>query len=543
MTQDGMSQDSTALLEIEDWAEADNFATPEQTSPADTPVERAGFAEWLAVSAGVLAAFMAVLDMTIVSAALPVIQGEIGASPSEGTWIGTAYLIAEIVVIPLTAWLVRLIGLCQVMLIGATVFTGFSMACGNATNLTEMVVARVGQGLAGATLIPMAFTIVATRLPRSQQHVGMALSGATALLGPIIGPLIGGWITENYGWRYAFFMNLPVYCCVLPLVMVSLPRGGGDWSELRKADWCGISGMMLALGSLVAVLETGHREQWFQSGLIVQLTLAGVVGVVLVAIGQLTAERPVIKLKLLRNPALAAPIALQLTMGALLFGTLFTIPQFLVIVAGYNSQQAGQVIFVTGISAIIGAILFGISITRIDVRLIVGAAFLLQSYASHLAGRLTPFSVGNAFYLPQVFLGAGLTLASIPQHTAAMAAASAEDASETSGLLVIARNLGASLGLAVIATLQQARLDVHYWRLQETLGANDAMPQQHVADLGAQFGSDQIGYQALDSEVSLHALVMTFNDIFAFLSIAALVVAPMVIFMRPYKAGGHGAAH
>jgi DHA2 family multidrug resistance protein len=233
------------------------------------------------VAAGALGALLATLDISIVNSALPTIQGEIGATGTEGTWIATSFLVAEIVVIPLSAWLERLLGLRTLLLIAVTAFTGFSILCGVATDLTTMIIGRTGQGLMGGLLIPTAMTIVAKRLPPHQQPIGMALFGMTVILGPVLGPLLGGWLTENLSWHYAFFVNVPVCALLLLLLLLGLPHERTNWVYLREADWLGIIGMILGLGGLTVVLEEGHREEWFESPLIVQLTIVTVVGFVL----------------------------------------------------------------------------------------------------------------------------------------------------------------------------------------------------------------------------------------------------------------------
>jgi DHA2 family multidrug resistance protein len=181
-------------------------------NPAEPAAKRenADLSAWLAVLAGTLGAMMATLDISIVNSALPTIQGEIGATPTEGTWIATSYLVAEIIVIPLGAWFAQFLGLRRFLLIAAVMFTGFSVLCGVADNLTTMVIGRAGQGFAGGAMIPTAMTIIATRLPPHQQPIGTALFGVTAIMGPVFGPLLGGWLTEAYSWHYAFLINVPV---------------------------------------------------------------------------------------------------------------------------------------------------------------------------------------------------------------------------------------------------------------------------------------------------------------------------------------------
>lgn len=202
---------------------------------------KADAAAWLAVFAGSLGALMATLDISIVNSALPTIQGEIGASGTEGTWIATSYLVAEIIIIPLSAWLERVLGLRTLLLLAAVLFTAFSMLCGISTNLTMMIIGRAGQGITGGALIPTAMTIIATRLPPHQQPIGTAMFGVTAILGPVLGPLIGGWLTESISWHYAFFLNLPVGVLLVTLLLIGLPHQKAHLADLLRADWLGSS--------------------------------------------------------------------------------------------------------------------------------------------------------------------------------------------------------------------------------------------------------------------------------------------------------------
>ncbi len=521
-------------------------ALPIDTVPAED-CERASLSDWLGVAAGTIGGFMATLDMTVVNSALPTIQGEISATPSEGTWVGNSYLIAEICLIPLTAWLTRMLGLRRIEFYGVAGFTVFSVLCGFASSLPELVIGRMGQGIFGAMLLSTSFTICATRLPKKQQPIGLAVGGITAVLGPILGPLIGGWITENYSWQYIFYMNVPICAVVLACCLAGLPSVKCAWEELAHADWYGIVGMMTALGALSTFLELGYRNHWFESPMICALAAATLVGFALVAVGQFRSQHPVIKLALLRNPGLAAPVGLQIMMGVLLFGSLFTIPQFLGAVAGYNAEQSGWVIMKFGASAILGASLYPILIRKLDLRIVVAFAFCVQAAASWLSTDLTSSSVGADFTKSLMFVGIGITLASIPQHQAAMAASTPETASETSSLLMIARNLGGSMGLAIIAAFHEYRLDLHHAQLEASLSANDVALQAYVAGLTAQFGGGPEGlnmaYRAIDGQTMLQALVMSFNDVFLFFCVGTLLAVPFVLFLRPLEqvSTAHGA--
>jgi DHA2 family multidrug resistance protein len=284
---------------------------------------------WLAIGAATLGAFMAVLDTSIANASLPVIQGEIGATASEGTWIGTAYLVAEIVVLPLTGWIERILGTRRFLFIAASIFTIFSVICGMATDLTTMIVGRLGQGFGGGMMIPTAYGLVARLLPPEQQSKAVALVTLPITLAPIMGPLLGGWLTENYSWHLVFFINVPFCLLLLVLIFVAMPPSPGDLSEIRRADWAGVLGMTAGLGCLTVLLEEGHREQWFESTEIRALAIGALIGAGLIAAGQFGRQRPVLKLSLLADRKMAATIALMFICGATMYCVLFAIPQFL----------------------------------------------------------------------------------------------------------------------------------------------------------------------------------------------------------------------
>src|SRR5580698_5535372 len=252
-------------------------------TPASPPApERASAVDWLAVAAGSLGALMATLDISITNSALPQIQGEIGATGTEGTWISTGYLMSEIVMIPLAAWLTRVFGLRNFLLANSALFIAFSMMCGWSHTLPMMIAGRIGQGFTGGALIPTAQTIIRTRLPLSQLPLGMTMFGLIVLLGPLLGPVVGGWLAENISWSWCFFLNLPVGVALVSLLFAGLPSDRPHWEAFFKADWLGIAGLAIGLSSLTVVLEEGQRERWFESSEIILLACVSVVGMLLI---------------------------------------------------------------------------------------------------------------------------------------------------------------------------------------------------------------------------------------------------------------------
>jgi MFS transporter, DHA2 family, multidrug resistance protein len=497
---------------------------------ASAPPEKADLTAWLAVAAGTLGALMATLDISIVNSALPTIQGEIGASGTEGTWVATSYLVAEIVIIPLAAWFQRVLGLRTFLLIAASLFTLFSVACGMATSLTEMIIGRVGQGFTGGALIPTAQTIIAMRLPRSQQPIGIAAFGVTAVMGPVMGPLIGGWLTENVSWHYAFFLNVPVCAALLALLILGLPHEKSHLNQFREADWFGILGLALGLGGLTVLLEEGQREQWFSSDLIRTMAVVSGFGFLCIAVGQIYAKRPVIKLRLLADRQFGAVALMGIVLGMVLYGTSYVIPQFLATIAGYNSYQSGQIVLLSGLPSLAMMAIVPILLKHIDVRVAVASGLCIMGASALIDSSLTAGSDGSDFVASQLMRGVGQILGMLFLSQACVRSVSREDSGDASGLFNAFRNLGGSFALAGIATIQDQRVWLHSRRMEEFLNANAHLVQAKVASLGGLYRAAP----QIESTITQQALVMTYNDIFTIMGVGTLIVLPLVLFLRPF---------
>ncbi len=497
------------------------------------PRKNADLSAWLAVMAGTLGAMMATLDISIVNSALPTIQGEIGASGTEGTWIATSFLVAEIIVVPLCAWFERLLGLRRFLLISAVLFTGFSVLCGMATDLTTMIIGRTGQGLTGGGMIPTAMTIIATRLPPHQQPVGTALFGVTAIMGPVIGPLLGGWLTEAFSWHYAFFINIPVGAVLVMLLLIGLPNERMRPELLAEADWLGLVGMSVGLGCLTVVLEEGNREQWFASREILWLTVAAVIGFAMMTVGQFRAKSPIVRLSLLYDRVFGSVVVMAIMLGMVIYGTAFVIPQFLAYIADYNALQSGKIVMISGIPAM--TIMFTVPVLMrvLDIRVAVGAGLLILSLSCYVDTTLTADAVGADFIESQLLRGTGTVLAFVFLNQAAISSVPVQYAGDAAGLFNAARNLGGSFALAAIATVQEQRSWLHSRRIEETLQANSVAVQDYIASTTAAFGSPEAALRALSGSIARDALVMTYNDMFWLLFVGILAVTPLVFLLKP----------
>lgn len=510
---------------------------------AATPPQRADLTAWIAVIAGSLGALMATLDISIVNSSLPTIQGEIGASGTEGTWIATSYLVAEIVIIPLTAWLERMLGLRTLLLCACTLFIGFSMLCGIATDLTTMIIGRVGQGFTGGALIPTAMTIIATRLPPAQQPIGTALFGTTAILGPVMGPLLGGWLTENLSWHYAFFINLPLGAVLIVLLLTSLPHEKTRPEELFQADWLGIIGMALGLGGLTVVLEEGQREQWFESSSIVTLSIIAAIGFACLVAGQLFAKKPVIALKLLFQRQFGATAIMAFVVGIMMYGTAYVIPQFLAAIADYNALQSGKIVMLSGIPSLMMMPFIPLLIRYVDIRIAVGFGFFVMALSCWVDISLTADSVGSDFIESQLMRGVGTVLGMIFLNQAAISSVPPKYAADAAGLFNAMRNLGGSVAIAVIAIAQDQRLWLHSRRLEESMNASDPAVQDYITGLTHAMGGTEAALRTISGTIQREALVMTYNDIFWLMMIGILIVMPLLLFLRPLPKGQMMAMH
>src|SRR5437773_4645528 len=276
---------------------------------------------WIAVIGATLGAFMAVLNIQIVNASLADIQGAIGAGIDDGGWISTAYLIAEIVVIPLSGWLAQVFSIRIYLLTNASLFMVFSVACALAQNLPQMIVLRAVQGFSGGVLIPMAFTLIITLLPKAKQQIGLAMFAISATFAPAIGPTIGGYLTENWGWEYIFYVNLVPGALMIGMLWFSLESKPMNLALLREGDWFGIITMAVGLGALQTVLEEGNKDDWFGSPFIVKLSAVAAVSLAAFVANELIVEKPLLRLRLLtqRNFGMGTIAAIFLGFG--LFGS------------------------------------------------------------------------------------------------------------------------------------------------------------------------------------------------------------------------------
>ena len=501
--------------------------------------------DWLAVGGGILGAFMAILDIQITNASLAEIGGAIGATPAEGSWISTGYLMAEIIVIPLTGWLARTFGLRRFLSVNSTLFIGFSILCALSNSLGEMILWRAGQGITGGVLIPTAITIVRTRLPAAKQAVGVAMFGMVATFAPAIGPTVGGWLTENWSWHYIFYLNVVPGLVAIAIQLYALDREKPQLEEFFKGDWLGIVSMAIGLSSLIFVLEEGQREEWFDSHLIVAASIAAFIGIAVFLIAELTTDKPFINLRLFANPSVGGSGILMAVFGATAFGSVYLIPSYLAQVQGYNAQQIGEVVMWSGIPQLFLLPLMPFLMRRVDLRLLVAIGLVLFAVSCFVNVDMSPDTAMDQLMLPQLLRAAGQPLATIPLTQLSVVGLTRHDTADSAGITSVMRNLGASVGIAMLSTVVQVREQVHFSVIAEAMSQNNLRLQERLQGLATMFagrGVDidtarQQGIGVLAQQVRESASVMAYADSFWILGVCIVVSLLTLLILRKPPAG------
>ncbi|AVA23085.1 MDR family MFS transporter [Rhizobium sp. LEGMi198b] len=506
---------------------------------------------WTAVIGSTLGAFMAVLNIQIVNASLADIQGAIGAGTDDGGWISTSYLIAEIVVIPLTGWLARVFSVRTYLLVNAVLFLVFSVACAFAANLQQMIILRAIQGFSGGVLIPMAFTIIITLLPKAKQPIGLALFALSATFAPAIGPTIGGYLTENWGWEYIFYVNLVPGAIMVGMLWASLDRAPMNLGLLAKGDWPGIVTMAIGLASLQTVLEEGNKDDWFGSPFIVRLSVIAAVSLTLFLIIELRAAHPLLNLRLLVRRNFGFGIVANFLLGIALYGSVFILPIYLTRIQGYNSEQIGMVLAWTGIPQLLLIPLVPRLMKRIDLRIMIVVGFALFATSNFMNIYMTADYASDQLFWPNIVRAIGQALVFTPLSAIATSGIEKENAGSASSLFNMMRNLGGAVGIAMLQTFAQKREQFHSNILTDSVTVFDEATRARIARLTAYFMNHGVSDVATAQHKAIVAValrlrqqanIMAYSDTFYLLGIAlvAALIASLLL-KKPGHIEGGGA--
>jgi DHA2 family multidrug resistance protein len=505
---------------------------------------------WLAVVGATLGAFMAVLNIQIVNASLADIQGAIGAGIDDGGWISTSYLIAEIVVIPLSGWLAQVFSVRIYLLVNAVLFLVFSAACAFAQDLPQMIALRAVQGFTGGVLIPMAFTLIITLLPKAKQPIGLAMFAISATFAPAIGPTIGGYLTENWGWQYIFYVNAVPGAIMMGMLFFSLEAKPMKLELLREGDWAGIITMAIGLSALQTVLEEGNKDDWFGSPFIVRLAIIAAIALTLFIVVELTAKKPLLNLRILLRRNFGFGVLANFLLGVALYGSVFVLPVYLSRIQGYNSEQIGLVLAWTGLPQLVLIPLVPRLMKRFDPRIVIGIGFALFAASNFMNIYMTGDYATDQLFWPNVVRAIGQALVLTPLSAVATAGIEPENAGSASGLFNMMRNLGGAIGIAALQTVLTKREQYHSNVLSQSVSLFEQATRNRIDQLTQyfmnhgvidRFDAVHLAYVAVGKIVQKQAFILAFSDTFYLLGVA-LIVALMatLLLKRPdhMEAGG-----
>ena len=507
---------------------------------------------WFAVVGATLGAFMAVLNIQIVNASLADIQGAIGAGIDDGGWISTSYLIAEIVVIPLSGWLAQVFSIRIYLLTNAVLFLALSAACALARDLPQMIVLRAIQGFTGGVLIPMAFTLIITLLPKPKQPIGLALFALSATFAPAIGPTIGGYLTENFGWQYIFYVNLAPGAIMIAMLYFSLETKPMKLSLLRQGDWPGIVTMAIGLGALQTVLEEGNKDDWFGSPFIVRLSVIAIVALSLFLLIELTSSKPLLNLRLLFRRNFGFGISANFLLGIALYGSVYILPVYLSRIQGYNAEQIGMVLAWTGLPQLLLIPLVPRLMDRFDPRLLIGVGFALFAASNFMNIYMTADYATDQLFWPDVVRAIGQALVMTPLSAVATSGIEPENAGSASGLFNMMRNLGGAVGIAVLQTLLTKRDQYHSNVLMQSVSLLEQATRARIEQLTQYFVNHGVtdrteaahrALVAIGHIVQKQAFILAFSDTFYLLGATMVVALMAALFLKKPDRLASGGAH
>jgi DHA2 family multidrug resistance protein len=507
---------------------------------------------WLAVLGATLGAFMAVLNIQIVNASLADIQGGIGAGIDDGGWISTSYLIAEIVVIPLSGWFAQVFSIRIYLLTSAFLFLVFSAACALAQDLPQMIALRAVQGFSGGALIPSAFTLIITLLPKAKQPIGLALFAISATFAPAIGPTIGGYLTENWGWQYIFYVNLVPGALMIGMLWFSLEAKPMKLSLLRDGDWPGIVTMAIGLSALQTVLEEGNKDDWFGSPFIVRFAVIAAIALPLFVLIELTSNKPLLNLRLLTRRNFGFGMLANFLLGIALYGSVYILPVYLSRIQGYNAEQIGMVLAWTGLPQLVLIPLVPRLIKRFDPRLVIGVGFALFAASNFMNIYMTTDYAADQLFWPNVVRAAGQALILTPLSAVATAGIEAENAGSASGLFNMMRNLGGAVGIAALQTFLTKREQYHSNVLMQSVSLLEQATRARIEALTQYFTSHGVADRAEASHravvaighiVQQQAFILAFSDTFYLLGVVLIVALMAALQLRKPDHLEAGGAH
>ena len=522
-------------------------ASPTMMRAAAVPSERIAPRRLFAFIIMVFGMFMSILDIQIVSASLSDIQAGLSASSTEVSWVQTAYLIAEVIAIPLSGFLSRALGTRLLFAISASGFTIASFLCGFASSIEQMILWRALQGFLGAGMIPTVFASAYTVFPRSKFHIVGPIIGLVATLAPTIGPTVGGYITDVLSWHWLFFINVVPGIGIIIGVLALVDFDQPNFKLLDRFDWFGLFAMAGFLGALEYVLEEGPQYEWLQDTSVAVCAAVCIVSAIAFFYRVLTADEPIVDIRAFNDRNFSVGCMISFCVGIGLYGLTYIYPRYLAEVRGYNPLMIGETMFVSGVTMFLTAPIVGRLMLKIDMRLIIAAGLVIFAMGSY---QMTWMTRDYDFYellVPQILRGIGMMFAMVPTNNIALGTLAPERVKNASGLFNLTRNLGGAVGLAIINQVINDRTDLHISRLQDRVNWGNAtatetlnMLTQRLQGLG---DASLMALKQLSMIVHRQAAVMGYGDAFFILTVFYVGLSLMVMLLKkpaPLSSGGGG---
>jgi DHA2 family multidrug resistance protein len=523
-------------------------AAPATAAPA--PVAwRPQFNPWLIAVVVAMAAFMEVLDTSIANVALPYMAGSLGASNDQSTWVLTSYLVSNAIVLPISGWLSNAFGRKRFFMLCLVVFTISSLLCGIAPSLTAIIIFRVLQGLGGGGLQPMAQAILADVFPPEKRGLAFAVYGVTAVIAPTIGPTLGGWITDNYTWRWIFFINLPVG--ILALFLVYRLVDDPPWAKKKsgaalRIDYIGVSLLTLGVAALQIMLDKGQEDDWLGSRFITTLAILAAVGLITFVIWEWFYKSPIVEVKLFKNLNFLAANGMMFVLGILYFASLVMMPLFLQSLMGYTAESAGLLLSGGGLILLFLMPVVGVLSSKYQARYLIAFGWLVLSIGMYISSRQLDLEVSfrsaAILRIAQVF---GLPFLFVPINLASYVGMSAEKSGSVAGLVNFMRNIGSSIGTSLVTTLLERRAQVHQVYLVANVTRDRPELLIQIASLtdrlrAAGVNAERAGMQAnaiVFRNVTNQATTLAYLDTFLYLAVASAIMFLLAFALKKNQPG------
>lgn len=511
----------------------------------EAQVWKPSFNPWLIAASVMLATFMEVLDTSVANVSLPHIAGNLSATTEESTWVLTSYLISNAIILPATNWLGHFFGRKRFLIVCIGIFTLSSALCGAATSLDLLLFARVLQGAGGGALQPIAQAVLLESFPPDRRGSAMAVYGMGIVVAPIIGPTLGGWITDNYSWRWIFYINVPIG--ILAVLMANMFIEDPPYIRSQRPgriDYIGLGLMALGLATLQIVLDKGQEDDWFSSPFITRAVVIAVVALVAFVIWELRTKDPIVNLRVLANRNFAVGTALILAMGMVLYGTIALLPLFLQTLLGYPALQSGLAVSPRGIGAVVSMILVGRLIGKIDARYLIMFGFGLVGFSTYLLADINLQISIRSIVWPQIMSGFAMGFVFVPLTVMTTGTLSNEQIGNATGIFNLMRNVGGSFGIAAVTTMLARGAQTHQAVMVSHLTPYDPAFQQRMSELmsviggGADLMTTQMqAYGAIYQTLVRQANLLAYIDNFRILAFLCLLCTPAALLFKRVRNG------